>query len=191
MSLNGVRHFSVVATGNMVHQFVSYLRAVTLLLVLGFAVWAIYLLAVGLPVTVIPESPPGATTPPGAIVYQPYFGAVYSLAALLLVGAGLLRSKWLPLAWVGVALHLLSGGLLIFSMGILYIAVAGGLAVPLGMLQWQITQQRKWLATAWIGVGLVLLVGILLAGTSLATIILASGILLGAILAAMQWRTSE
>lgn len=165
-------------------------RAVAFLFVAALAAWAVYLLIVGLPVVSVPEGQPGEPLLPGEIVYQPYLGASYSLAVLLLIGVGLLKDKWLPLAWVGIVLHLLFGGLLIWSMGILYVAIAGGLAVPLGILQWHISQQNRWLATAWVGTGLALLIGFLLVGTPVEPIFLVSGILLGIILAVLQWRVS-
>lgn len=167
-------------------------RLVAFLLVIAFIAWAIYLLVVGLPHTQIPEGQPDEGLPPGATtVYRPYSGAIYSLAALLLIGIGLFKDEWLPLAWLGVTLHFIFGAFLVWSMGILYVAVAGALTAPLGILYWRITQQKKWLAIAWTGVGIVLLVGVLLAGTSTGFYVLAASILLGLVTAALQWRARQ
>ena len=166
-------------------------RLVALLMVIALAIWGLYLLIVGLPSTNVPRVPPGEPLPPGLILYMPYHGALYSLLALALVAIGLMRDRWLPLAWVGLLLHLIIGGLLIWGMGIFYIAATGGLALLVGVLQWQVTHQAKWLLAAWAGVVIVLVSGALLLGTVFGPPILVVGILLGLLLVGLDRLHSE
>jgi hypothetical protein len=97
----------------------------------------------------------------------------------------------LPLAWVGLLWHLIIGGLLIWGMGIFYIAATGGLALLVGVLQWQVTHQAKWLLAAWAGVVIVLVSGALLLGTVFGPPILVVGILLGWLLVGLDRLHSE
>jgi hypothetical protein len=166
------------------------IRAVGLILVTILFVWAVYLLVVGIPSVLVTEVALGETVPPEEmIVYHPYPGAWYSLLALLLIASGLLKEQWLPMAWIGVAAQFIFGVILIFGMGLVYMAIAGGFAVLLGVLHQQISQQNKWLIPAWIGTGIVLLAGIVLVGapTLLGQFILVIGILLGLLLIVLQW----
>lgn len=98
------------------------------------AVWAVYLLLIGLPVTRFPESLPGQPLPPGQTVFQPYPAALYALLALAPAAIGLLHEKWLRLAWASVVLLLLFGFLLIFSIGVYLIVAAALLALLLAAL---------------------------------------------------------
>ena len=88
-------------------------------LIAALAAWAAYLVIVGVPYTTYGEVQPGQALGPALTVYMPYFPALFSPLALVLVAIGLIRDRWLPLAWVGLLLHLAIGGLLIFSWGIL------------------------------------------------------------------------
>jgi hypothetical protein len=165
-------------------------RLTAFLLIVAFVIWAIYLLIVGLPGISVPEIRPGESPVPGQTTNTPYLGAAYSLLALLIVAIGLLRDKWLPIAWLGVLLHLAFGGLLIWGLGILYIGVAGTLAVLVGILQWQVSRQVKWVYAAWAGNGVVLLTGLLLSGTAYGLYILVLGVLLGLVLFSLQRNAS-
>lgn len=166
-------------------------RIVAFLLVALLAVGALYVLTVGLPVTRFFEVPPAEPLPPGQIRYEPYPPAIYSLLAFLLVAIALLKTEWLPLAWWGVVLLLVSGGFLIFSLGFVYFTEAGVLAVPLGILHWQISGRKRWLMASWAGVGLLLLLSILLAGSSFGLYVLVACVLLGLLVAGLQWRTAR
>jgi hypothetical protein len=77
------------------------------------------------------------------------------------------------LAWAGLGLHLIIGGLLIFSWGIVYIAATGALAVPVGIVHWQASGNRRWLWGAWGGVAVLLGVGALMAWNPLGYAVLA------------------
>ena len=138
-------------------------RLAAYLIIAGLVAWAVYLLTVGLPFIGVFETVPGEPGLEPWITYMPYQPALYSLFALLVVALGLIRDEWLVLAWMGLALHLIAGVLLIFSLGIVYIAATGVLAVPVGVVQWQASGNRRWLRGAWGGVAILLVVGALMA----------------------------
>ena len=162
-------------------------RLAVFLLVAALLVWALYLVVVGLPYPEVRETVTGVTTSRQTIVnYVPYYGGIYSTAALVLVVLGVSRDKWLPLAWVGLLSHLAVGAIAIWGMGIIYIAATGILAVPVGILQWQNTDQKRWLLAAWIGVGLTAITGTILLGTDFGVPLLTSGVLLTLILIGLQ-----
>jgi len=119
-------------------------RIAAYLIIAGLAAWGAFLL--------IPSA--------GFRAYPP---ALYSLLALLVVALGLIRDEWLLLAWIGLALHLIAGVLLIFSLGIVYVAATGVLSVPVGIVHWQASGERRWLWGAWGGVAVLLVVGALMA----------------------------
>lgn len=112
-------------------------RLVAYLIIAALLVWAVYLLVIGQPNPLYAEAQPGEPLPPPQTIYVRYLPALYSVFALLIVALGLIRDGWLPLAWAGLVLHLIIGGLLIFSWGVVYIAATGVLAVPVGVVQWQ------------------------------------------------------
>jgi hypothetical protein len=162
-------------------------RLAAYLLILGLLGWDIYLLTTGLPATRFAEGFPGT---PGLVietVHRPYLPAWYSLAALLPLALGLLRDEWLPLAWLGLLLHLVVGGLLLFSIGFWYVPIIGLLAVAIGVLQWQASQRARWLLASAGGVAVVLLVGVLMNWTPLGVPLLVAGGLLALLLIAL-WR---
>lgn len=162
-------------------------RLTAYLLLLGLLIWDLYLLAIGLPAALYAEGFPG--TPGLAIetVHRPYLPAWYSLAALLPMALGLLRDEWLPLAWLGLLLHLAVGGLLLFSAGFWYVPIMGLLAVAVGVLQWQASRRARWLLASAGGVAIVLLVGVLMNWTPLGNPLLILGVLLALLLIAL-WR---
>ncbi len=153
-------------------------RLAVWLLLAALCAWAIYLLAVGVSYTSYPQVQPGQPLPPGETARMPYWPALYSPLTLVLVAIGTIKDEWLPLAWVGLLLHLALGGLLIFSLGLVYIAAAGALAVPVGLLAWQAERQVRWLLASGAGAALVVLVGITLRGTIYGVAILAAGVLM-------------
>jgi len=161
-------------------------RLTALLVALAAVIWAILLLTIGLSGISFQEVRPGESPLPGQITHSPYIGAIYSLLALTLIVLGLLRDKWLSVAWLGVVLHILIGGLLLWGMGILYVALAGVLAFLLGILQWQVSRQSQWRLAAWAGAALVLLVGGFLSGTASGPYVLALGFLLCLVLLGLQ-----
>lgn len=112
-------------------------RLAALIITTTLFLGVLYLLVVGMPHRVVPETLPGQALPLGQVVYRPYLPAIYAVPALLFILIGLLRDKWLLLAWAGMALLVLFGGLLIFSMGFYFIAAGVVLAVALGVLQWR------------------------------------------------------
>lgn len=162
-------------------------RLAVFLLFVALLVWALYLVAVGLPYSEVRATVTGANTSQQTIVkFVPYYGGIYSSAALLLIVIGVMKDKWLPLAWVGLLAHLAVGALLIWSFGILYVAATGILAVPVGVLEWQHSNQQRWLLAAWIGAGLTMSIGIILLGTYFGVPILTIGILLALLLLRLQ-----
>jgi hypothetical protein len=164
-------------------------RTVAFLLLAALAAWAAYLVVVGVSYTVVSQVQPGQPLGPAQIVYEPYYPAFYSPLALLLVAIGLIRDRWLPLAWVGLLLHLAVGGLLIFSLGIVYIAATGLLAVFVGIIDWQASHQDRWLVAAGCGAAVVLLVGVLLRGTIYTVLLIAAGsVLAGLVIILWRWR---
>jgi hypothetical protein len=183
-----------IATGFVEEQIIVFgikqsVRAAGFILVTILSIWAVYLLVVGIPSVLVTEVPLGEAVPSEeTIVYEPYFGAWYSLLALLFIAIGLLKEQWLPIAWVGILAHFIFGVILIWGMGLVYMAIAGGFAVLLGVLQQQISHQKKWLLPAWLGAGIVILAGIVLVGatTPLGQFILVIGILLGLMLTVLQ-----
>jgi hypothetical protein len=162
-------------------------RLAAYLLILGLLVWDVYLLTVGLPVARYAEGLGGTTGLAIEAVHRPYLPAWYSLAALLPLALGLLRDEWLPLAWLGLLLHLVVGGLLVFSIGLWYVPIIGVLAVAAGILQWRASQRARWLLASAGGVAVVLLVGVLMNWTPLGPPLLVVGSLLALLLLAL-WR---
>lgn len=165
-------------------------RLAACLLILGLIGWDVYLLTVGLPAARYAEGVPGPAGPTIETVYRPYLPAWYSLAALLPLALGLLRDEWLSLAWLGLLLHLVVGGLLLFSIGFWYVPITGFLAVALGVLQWQARQRVLWLVASAGGVAIVLLVGVLMKWTPLGVPLLAAGMLVGIVLLMIGRRRS-
>jgi hypothetical protein len=158
------------------------------LLVVMLIAWALYLLSAGLPVTRTAEARPGEPPPPAQVLYLPYEPARLSLVLLAAVLIGLLGDRWLPLAWIGIALHLAYGVLLIFSLGALYIVAAAALAVPAGILQAHLDPPAPGMPAAWGGAAIVLAAGILFSGDEIGYYILLAGILLALAVAGVQWR---
>lgn len=162
-------------------------RLAAYLIILGLAAWDIYLLTIGLPWTGYSETFPSTPGLTSTIVFMPYQPALYSLVALLPIAIGLSRDKWLPFTWAGLLLHLIVGGLLLFSLGLLYIPIIGLLAVVVGVVQRQVSHQARWLLASAGGVGVVLLVGLLLSYSAFGVALLVMGGLLALGLLAI-WR---
>jgi hypothetical protein len=155
-------------------------RLAAYLLIAALAALAAYFVIVGVPYTTYAEVLPGSgqALGPAQTVYMPYYPALYSPLVLVLVAIGLIRDRWLPLAWVGLLLHLAIGGLLIFSLGILYIGVTGVLVALVSIIEWQATGRARWLLAAAAGAALLLLIGAVMLGTAFAVPLLAAGLLL-------------
>ena len=162
-------------------------RLAVFLVVAALATWGLYLLVAGLPYSEVRETITRTSSTWETITtYVPYYGGAYSLAALVMVAIGVLKDKWLPLAWVGLLAHLALGAISIWSFGIIYIAATGVLAVPVAILQWQSTDVKRWLLVAWAGVGLTGLMGSILLGTYFGIPTLAIGIVLALLLVGLQ-----
>ncbi len=162
------------------------------LVIAAMAAWAGYFVFVGVPNTTYWEVQPGQALSLARTVYLPYYPALYSPLALVLAALGLIRERWLPLAWVGLLLHLAIGGLLIFSLGIFYIAVTGVLTALVGIIEWQATGRARWLLAAGAGAALELLIGVVMLGTTYAYPLLAAGLLLGgSVMVLWTWRRHE
>jgi hypothetical protein len=160
-------------------------RLAAYLLILGLMGWDIYLLTIGLPASRFAEGVAGPAGPTIDIVHRPYLPAWYSLVALLPMALGLLRDEWLPLAWFGLLLHLVVGGLLLFSIGFWYVPIIGVLAVAVGVLQWQASQRAWWLLASAGGIAVVVLVGVLMSWTPMGVPLLVVGFLLTLLLIAL------
>ncbi len=157
-------------------------RILAFLIIAALLAWAVYLLVVGQPNPVYAEGQAGDALPPPQIIYVRYLPALYSVFALLVVAVGLIRDEWLLMAWIGLALHLIAGGLLIFGWGIVYIAATGALAAPVGIVHWQASGERRWLWGAWAGVVVLLVVGALMAWNPFGYAALALAAILGVVL---------
>ena len=161
-------------------------RTTAFLLIASLAAWALYFVIVGLPSTGYSAVPPGQPLPPGQTIYEPYYPALYSTLPLLLIFIGLLRDRWLRLAWLGVVLLLALGALLIFTLGIFHIAAAGLLAFLVAVVHWQASGRAHWLLASAAGAGLVLLIGCVMLGSIYGYPTLALGLLLAAVLLALR-----
>lgn len=95
-------------------SFITILFAI--LLAGGMALYALYLLIVGLPSTIVYETPG-----PTEIVYMPYPTASLPLVALAFIITGLVTQRML-MAWLGWA------GLCVFSL--LFVFSLGGALLP-------------------------------------------------------------
>jgi hypothetical protein len=84
-------------------------------------------------------------------------------------------------------LHLVVGGLLLFSIGFWYMPIIGFLAVAVGILQWQASKRARWLLASAGGVAVVLLVGVLMSWTPMGVPLLVVGGL-SALLLLLLWR---
>ena len=153
-------------------------RFATYLLIAALAVLAAYFVIVGVPYTTYAEVQPGQALSSALTVYSPYYPALYSPLVLVLVAIGLIRDRWLPLAWVGLLLHLTIGVLLIFSLGILYVGVTGVLVALVSLIEWQATGRARWLLAAAAGAALLLLIGAVMLGTTYGYPLLAAGLIL-------------
>ncbi len=138
-------------------------RLAAYLLLAALAAWDLWLLLVGTPTPYYSETFPGSEGLATTLVYQRYPPALPALIALAVVALALLRDQWLRLAWLGLLPHLIWGGLLLFSWGLVYVAATGVLVVPIALLQWHVTDERRWLWIAWAGPAILLLVGALMA----------------------------
>jgi hypothetical protein len=154
-------------------------RIAAFVLIAALTGMAAYFVIVGVPYTTYAEVLSGQSLGPAQTVSMPYYPALYSLLPLLLVAIGLIRDRWLPLAWVGLLLHLAIGGLLIFTLGIFYIAATGALVALVGIIEWRATGLARWLLAAGAGAILVLMIGAVMLGTVFAYPLLAAGLLLG------------
>ena len=153
-------------------------RLAAYLLIAALAAWAAYFVIAGVPYTSYAEVPPGQPLGPAQTVYMPYYPALYSPLVLLLVIVGLIRDQWLPLAWIGLLLHLAIGVLLIFSFGILYIGVTGLLVTLVSLIQWEASGRARWFLAAAAGAALLLLIGVVMLGTVYGYPLLAAGLIL-------------
>lgn len=165
-------------------------RFMALLLVAACTIWGLYLMVVGLPTVATQATVPGGPPPPTFIVYQPYYTAIYSLLGLGLMTLGLLNDKSLGWAWAGIALHLIAGGLLIFSQGMVYILFGGIAAVPVGILHTQVGNRKFGLIGAWSGIGILLMMSFVLSGP-FGIFALIAGIGLALIVAGFNWHNSR
>lgn len=92
--------------------------ALAILLAGAVALFALQLLIVGVPLTVVPEIPAGTQELPGvvSVEYAPYPFAMVPLMAMILFIGGLLTQKLLA-GWVGWAILTLFTVLFLFSSG--------------------------------------------------------------------------
>jgi hypothetical protein len=126
-------------------------------------------------------------------VRQSQTGAVVLLVGLLLIGIGLSRDAAMPAAWLGWGLMVLLGVPLIFNVGLLMLSMAGLLALPLSILQWQISDRRGWLIAGWVGAALLLGEGWLLRLTpsGAGLMMVAIGVMMVVILAWIQFHPEQ
>lgn len=109
------------------------------LLALAVAALALYLLIVGARGIITPVD---AAAPPRA-EYRPYPAAVLPLAAAVLVLVGLRSRRQRALAWAGLLVLFLFGGLFVFGKGPLFLGDAVLLLLLLAALQFLQPEQHE------------------------------------------------
>ena len=111
--------------------------ALAILLAGAVALFALKLLVVGVPLTVVPEVPEGTQELPGVVnvEYMPYFVGVVPLVAMILLIGGFL-AKRPAISWIGWAILGLFSVLFLFSSGAALLPAAGVLLVLLAIISY-------------------------------------------------------
>jgi hypothetical protein len=147
-------------------------RFAAILATIGVSVLAVYWLIVGHKWTGI-TSPGHAGVPPTPFVkYEPYPPAIMYLFAAVLLVVGLAKLRWLPVAWLGLALLFTWSLLFLFSSGAAVLPAAEALLILLTVLQ------TRRLALAWIALFILLVVAIELSDPLAVGLLVATGLVL-------------
>lgn len=111
--------------------------AVAILLAGAVALFALRLLVVGVPLTVVAEVPVGSGERPGvvAIEYASYPAAIVPFIAVILFIGGLLARRLL-VGWVGWGILVVFSVLFLFSSGAAMLPAAGVLFVLLAVISY-------------------------------------------------------
>ncbi len=129
-------------------------RFAALLVTIGVSVLAVYWLIVGHKWTGITSQGYAGVPPTPVVTYEPYPPAVMYLVAAVLLVVGLVKFRWLPVAWLGLALLLTWSLLFLFSSGAEVLPAAAALLILLTVLQ------TRRLALAWMALLILLAVAI-------------------------------
>jgi hypothetical protein len=117
-------------------SIVTAITALAILLAGAVALFALQLLIVGVPLTVVTEIPEGTQELPMMnIEYAPYFPGVVPLVAMILFIGGLLTQK-LWVGWLGWAMLIIFSLLFLFSSGAALLPAVGVLLVLLTIISY-------------------------------------------------------
>jgi hypothetical protein len=119
------------------HVVYRVATAVAILLAGGVALFALRLLVVGVPLTVVPEVPVGSEQLARVVdmEYAPYPFAIVPFIAMILFVGGLLTQK-LWIGWVGWVILVVFSALFLFSSGAAVLPAAGVLFVLLVIISY-------------------------------------------------------
>lgn len=154
---------------------VKIAKIIAILLTVAIVIFAGYWLIVGqAQVMVVPEVPAAYPGPRLAsrIFYAPYPPAAMYLATAVLVLVGVIKQKWLPVAWIGLAILFVWSVLFLFSSGAAVLAVVAVLFILLTIIQ------TRRLVYAWIELIVLLALSVLLKYDLASTLLSATGVLL-------------
>ncbi len=148
-------------------------RFAALLVTIGVSVLAVYWLIVGHKWTGITSQGYAGVPPTPFVTYEPYPPAVMYLVAAVLLVVGLVRLRWLPMAWLGLALLFTWSLLFLFSSGAEVLPAAAALLILLTVLQ------TRRLALVWMALLILLAVAIKLNYPLATALLIATGFVLG------------
>jgi len=119
-------------------KLTAFIVLLTLLVTAAVALYALFLLLVGVPGTVVYEVPITTVPEPGIRGSMQFSPAPQALVAILAAGAilvGLLTRKMI-IAWIGLLILFVFSILFLFGVGGGLLPVAGLLMILLAIIQW-------------------------------------------------------